>query len=173
MSKLDILTPKGCKSARDEEKASKHLIDYGIQYIATPKNKPAVIDAVLVNGSKIVGVAETKCRYNITFMDFLCKYGNRWLLTESKVQECLKVARALCVPLIGLLYLVDDDCLMMINLSLAPRIISKTKTQATINGGQAIRNNAYVDMTRCRVSFGQARSNSITDLVNYHEKTRE
>jgi hypothetical protein len=52
------------------------------------------------------------------------------------------------------LFLVDDDTLLVQNLSTATMRRQVTETQRTINGGTAMRENVYVNMKNARISRG-------------------
>jgi hypothetical protein len=58
----------------------------------------------------------------------------------------MKLAEQFCVPLIGFLFLVDDDVLLVQNLTTAKKRKKITETQRTINGGTARRENMFVTM---------------------------
>lgn len=150
---LDISTPKGQVSLRDEQIVA-HWFNRkeGQVYAQTPKDSPAKVDAVLVKGDAIIGLAETKCRYNITLQDFKRKFHNEWLVTWEKVESGLRMAEQLCVPLYGFLYLVDDDTLLIVNLSKAKIRREFTTTQETINGGTIVRENAFIPMESAQVN---------------------
>ena len=149
---LDISTAKGQVSLKDEQ----HVADWfngtrGQRYLQTPKNMPAKVDAILLKWDTIVGLAETKCRYNLTLEDFKTKFNYEWLITAEKVETGITIAEQFCVPLIGFLYLVDDDVLLVQNLSEAKMRKEVTQTQRTINGGLALRENVFVDMAECPI----------------------
>jgi hypothetical protein len=153
--KLDISTARGQISLADEQ----HVADWfngkpGMQYIQTPKDKPAKIDAILTRYGEIIGVAETKCRYGLTLEQFQRMFDNEWLITAQKVDTGINIGYALCVPLYGFLFLVDDDTLLVQNLSTATMRRQVTETQRTINGGTAMRENVYVNMKNARISRG-------------------
>ena len=152
---LDIHSARGQVSLADEQ----HVADWfnakpGFQYIQTPKDQPAKVDAILIRHGEIVGIAETKCRYNLTLEQFQRMFQNEWLITAEKVDTGIKLGQMLCVPLYGFLFLVDDDVLLVQNLSTATMRRQVTETQRTINGGTAIRENVYVDMKSSRINRG-------------------
>ena len=149
---LDIATPKGQVSLKDEQIVARWFNSKeGHIYAQTPKNSPAKVDAVLVMGDTIIGLAETKCRYNITLQDFRYKFHNEWLVTWEKLESGLKMAEQLCVPLYGFLYLVDDDVLLIANLSKAEIRREFTETQKTINGGKIVRENGFIPMENASI----------------------
>lgn len=152
---LDILTPRGQVSLADEQAVARWFNGFpSCQYIQTPKDSPAAVDAVLVEHGKIIGVAETKCRYGLTLAKFQNEFGNEWLITWEKVRIGLEMARGLCVPLFGFLYLVDDQTLLVQELSVGILRRDFTATQKTINGGVAVRENAFIRMTDAGIFRG-------------------
>lgn len=148
---LDINTPRGQVTLADEQKVAEWLLGKNVHYVQTPKDKPAKVDAVLLKDGYILAVAETKCRYNLTLEKLQTRFANEWLVTEAKIRDGINIANGLCVPLIGFLYLVDDDTLLAINLLDAKRRVAETMTQQTVNGGQVVRSNAYILMDSAKV----------------------
>lgn len=151
---LDIDTPKGQVSLRDEQIVARWFNQKeGRIYAQTPKDSPVKIDALLIKDGNLFGLAETKCRYNIDLAGFKTEYQNEWLITTEKVESSLKLAEQFCVPLYGFLYLVNDDVLLIVNLSKAKMYKKFTKTQKTINGGKTIRENSFVSMEDATVKY--------------------
>lgn len=159
---MDILTPRGQESRIWEDRAvkiwSSHYPD--IIYASTDKNTPCVVDAVLVKNGNIVGVVEQKSRPGLTIVDFSVTFAKRWLVTQKKLDEASKVAETLYTKLVGFLYFPDADVLLVKTIWAPSKgwvadIESKTtRTQATINGGSAIRLNAYIDMNDALLLHG-------------------
>jgi hypothetical protein len=154
---MDVLTKRGQQSVADEQKARAIFLSHypSYQYIETQKNQPADIDALLVRDGVIAGVVETKCRYDVNIDEFVGTYNNSWLVTFDKIARGKQIADAMCTKLIGFLYIVQSETLLIQMISdnglYVPDIkIATTKTQATINGRSAIRSNAYIDMTNAR-----------------------
>ena len=152
---MDILTPKGQQTVRDEQAAAAIFEKAtGCRYIGTPKDMPAKVDAVVVNAAnRIVAVVETKCRYGVTRNSLREAWDDEWLITMEKLDEGREAARLLGVPLYGFLYLVDEQ-LLLTKVIAGPTgqyccklWVDQTETQATVNGGTATRANAFVDMS--------------------------
>jgi hypothetical protein len=162
-SNLDVLTPRGTVSRQWEDRAvelwSSQWPD--LKYVHTPKDKPAIVDALLIKNGAVVGVVETKCRPSLSLVDFKVTHNMRWLVTNEKLQKAQVIAAGLSVPLIGFLYMPEQDLLLYNSLWKPEKgwvvdIETKTtKTQATINGGTAWRENAYIDMTNSKMIIGQ------------------
>jgi len=155
---MDILTPKGQVSLADEQRLARWLEQrFSFSYIQTPKNSPAAIDAVVVKDNKLLAVAETKCRYDVTLEQFQTSYKNQWLVTWAKVQNMMAIASSLGIPSVGFLFLIKSNTVLIQRLSepdgkLVPTInLQTSSTQASINGGKALRTNAYIDMTAAKI----------------------
>jgi hypothetical protein len=158
---MDILTERGQVSLKDEQTIAKWLEkNFSMRYIQTPKGTPALVDAVLTNkdSSELMGVAETKCRYDIVSLEqFQTNYKNEWLVTWSKVSNAINIATSMGVPCVGFLYLVKPKILLTQKMSdpegrLSAEVrLSTTSTQATINGGRALRTNAFISMANAKI----------------------
>lgn len=146
---LDINTPKGQESLECE----KYLIDrikrkYQIEIIETNKEREARIDNLFIKDSKLIAIAEMKCR-DMT-EEQLKKWGDTWLVTHQKIKDGAEISKLLCVPFLGFLYLIPDDILLWWKITddagnyLFDFEVRNTVTQATINGGKAYRDNAFL-----------------------------
>ena len=145
---LDINTERGQVSLKQEE----HMIKYiekcwGVDFCTTDKKIEAPLDGILIKNKKIIGVCENKCR-NMTY-DKLLEYGS-WLITYEKLEVGKMASILFNVPFLGFLYLVDDDVTLFWKITdengtfLFEFDKRETKTQANINGGEALRLNAYL-----------------------------
>jgi len=151
---MDILTERGQES-REKEKVAvgiflHHYPDY--QYLETPKDSPAIIDAILVKDGQMHSAIETKCR-NMTLEQFTGEFQSKWLVTYDKIANARQLAYSLGIGLTGFLYLIPSKTLLVTKISCKNGYFQKkiyieaTKTQKTINGGEILRNNAYIDMS--------------------------
>ena len=155
---MDILTPKGKESAQQEIRAASIFQTHfpEMNYVHTPKDKPAKVDAVLTKNGEICAVVETKCR-GFGLEKLQKDFGNQWLITWEKVESARQIAQSLSVPLVGFLYMIPDDTLMVLKMcepdgSLClDMAIRNTYTQETINGGQVMRNNVYISMDDAKI----------------------
>ena len=155
---LDISTPRGQLSVVHEKSAveifNRNFPEY--VYLETPKDLPADIDAILTLKGEMRQVVETKCRYDCDLGKFMGQYKGQWLVTHDKIVRAMAVAKSLQIGLMGFLYIVPSQTLLVQELVnkeghfLTPLTIETTQTQATINGGKAVRSNAFIDMTNAR-----------------------
>ena len=169
---MDINSPRGQDSLMHERIMSMWIeTAWKCRYIETPKDSPALIDAIITDerGGTMRAVVETKCRYNLSLAQFQNSFNNEWLMTWAKVQNAMQIATSLGIPCVGLLYLVDNKTLLVQKLSdpygnlMAKLRVESTETQANINGGKAVRNNAFIDMTNAKIyQIGQNRADIAT-----------
>ena len=152
---LDITTPRGRVAAQDQHDALSILSKaMGVNFIETSDTDRAYVDAFAVRDSKIVAAFEVKSR-DMTEAQ-LSRFGDEWLVTFEKVLTGINVAYSLAVPFFGLLYLVPEKKLKLIQISdkdgkaTCKFRVDKTETQATCNGGLAIRANAFIDMREAK-----------------------
>ena len=95
---------------------------------------------------------ETKCR-TFTLAKLQSDYQNEWLITASKVWGAQELCKGLCLPLYGFLYLVPDDCLLVVEIIndegkiVAPHRVAWSTTKRTVNGGSARRENMFIKMS--------------------------
>ena len=159
---LDVRSERGLLSVKDEEEAVRIISAYmGADYVHTPKNEPADIDAVLVDGFKVIAVAETKCRYDMDLQMFQRVRKSEWLISADKLTKGCEIAKRIRVPFLGFLYLVQDRKVLAVRISdrngdlLPPIRIERTETDATINQRKRIvRTNAFIDMRGCKIFEG-------------------
>lgn len=119
----------------------------GIDVIETDKRKESRIDNLIVKDKELLAIAEIKCR-NLT-LPVLNQYGT-WLITNQKLKDGATISELLVVPFLGFLYLVPDDLLLYWKITdntgqyLFEFKANDSRTQATCNGGETIRENAYL-----------------------------
>ena len=126
---------------------------HGLIYCSGGKNSPAAIDGMLVKSgtTRIMRVVETKCR-DMTMKDLFGRFGGTWLITHNKIKALAEAAKIFGVPGTGLLYLVPDKLVLAVRICdeegrFAHNFeVKHTATQATVNGGIAHRDNAFVPM---------------------------
>jgi hypothetical protein len=161
---LDINTPRGQRSLLDEqvmltaiERKYKSLV------IQTPKEREAKCDGIITKDNIMRSVFESKCRYNLQYdletnkMSVDVRSGSMdctsWLITHDKIVQGQYMSEMLCVPFVGLLYIVSSGVVLSWKITDATgRLIINTneqvtKTQYSINGGTAVRNNAYLNLS--------------------------
>jgi hypothetical protein len=156
---LDILTPRGQQTVRDLNDAIGlwEVLNPGWRVILLPGDRECPIDGFLVSPTnQIAAGIEAKCRYGIDLDGFRSTFNNEWLITMRKVATAWNVCSALCIPLVGFLYLVDDRVVLTKKIVDAAGDFcggfrcERTETQATVNGGTAERANAFISMEGCR-----------------------
>lgn len=158
---LDINTPKGRKTVRDEQDAAR-LLEWArrVEYVPTDNRTSDVCyDAIILKDGVLAAFAETKCRYDLTLNKLRQQFDNEWLITYQKITDLQVIGALSRKPSVGILYLVDDPrpCVLVVPLT-GPdgKIVCKyrvedTRTQRTVNGGSIVRTNAFVDVSKARV----------------------
>ena len=145
---LDINTKKGQESLRHEKKMLEKIkLSFSVQLIETPKNMDSKIDGIIVKDDQISGIFESKCR-DMSYMELL-DYKS-WLVTFNKIMDGKKISEMLRVPFFGFLYLIPDELVFYWKITdefgefRFGFNIKRTLTRKTINGGMAMRTNAYL-----------------------------
>lgn len=145
---LDINTPKGQKTLTDEGYMLEYVGSKWKKYnlVQTEKTEASDCDGMILKNNTIVGLFESKCR-NMTH-DELISHGS-WLITYDKLEKCRKLSESLKVKFIGLLYLIPSNIVLYWTIADKGEYcfdfnVSNTQTQRTVNGGQIIRQNAYL-----------------------------
>lgn len=155
---MDILTPKGQETLKQERRAlDLFSASYGaFSFVETPKDKPADLDGFIYKDGVLIAGVEVKCRM-MTAVDLREKFNREWLITDDKIDRGVSVCEKLCIDYKGFLYLVPDDLLLIVPIwsyssgTYTSEIRREsTKTQKTVNGGEIVRLNAYVDVSRAK-----------------------
>jgi hypothetical protein len=158
---MDVLTPRGQKTVEQEQRAIeiwlKHFPNY--LYIQTPKNKPAIIDAVLSLNGVMQAAVETKCR-DFTLDEFNNKYNGASLIGYDKFLSTSKAAGLLQVPLVIFMYMVPEDVLLYDTVWdpkdgwLRHVYIKHVYAQANINKDRVKKQCAFIDMKNAKMLKG-------------------
>ena len=151
---LDANTEKG-QNYVNHSRAGIHLIPQ--PFVETAQDKAGDIDGFFLKQDRktIVAAVEIKAR-EMTEAE-LKRFGNEWLVTFEKIQKGALIAKSLCVPFYGVLYLIPDQKTYLVKLTdehgniVAPMRLEVTETKATCNGGTALRTNAYVSVEGAKV----------------------
>ena len=146
---LDINTKLGQKSLKDEFKMLRYIQSkFNVNFIESPKDKSSACDGFICQNFKIIGLFESKCRYDMG--SNLLKKRNSWLITHRKLLECQTLSKLLKVPFVGFLYLVLDQSIYSCKITnsdgdfIIKYDVKNSITKKTINGGEIIRENAYI-----------------------------
>tara|TARA_R100000808_G_scaffold7131_2_gene21062 strand:+ start:1973 stop:2482 length:510 start_codon:yes stop_codon:yes gene_type:complete len=158
-TELGIRTPKGKRALEHEQKALRTFTSYhpSLGYISPDSGEPAVIDAFFFmnKGSRLYAVAEVKAR-NMELEQLAGEYEWRWMISQHKLDRGRLLADMLLIPFVGILYLVPSSKILVQELinkngeDAVDMFTAETITSATINGGRAIGNNAFIDMKNAK-----------------------
>jgi hypothetical protein len=162
---LDINTPRGQATLEAEMRAAAiYEASHRALYVHTPKKRPAAVDAILLKGKDrlVIGVVETKCRFppTMTLAMLQGEYRMKWMVTAAKIEKLIMVAQAFQVDAFGMLYITHDDVLLVKQIyspdhGVTSYVSRISGSQATVNGGSAVRLNAYIDMRDAELIKGK------------------
>lgn len=148
---LDINTPKGQLTLQQEQYVIENIRNkWGVDVVLTNKKREACYDGMIVKDGNAVAVIEIKCR-DMSY-DQMMKWGGTWLITHQKLVDCAQISKLSTVPLLGFLYLVPDNRILYWKITddkgefIFDFRVEETITQYCVNGGEALRKNAYLDV---------------------------
>ncbi len=116
------------------------------------------IDGIIINkNDMLAGVYEAKTRN--CDLSHLLNVG--WILTNHKVNHGKVISDVFGIPFYGIVYCIYDKTLVVAELfdgngkNVTPFIVkAQDETSAGIRGGQAIRTNAYFDISSAKIFRG-------------------
>lgn len=138
MEILNCQKPAGIEALRQNRIALKAIErQTGFEFLGISNDEPSRIDGFIHDPAKgvIVGSYEVKTRnYGLTKLQ--TTFGNRWMISWSKLQAALMVTKELRVPFFGVLHLFDDDLVMMQEIfnKSASWAANHQVTEKTVNG---------------------------------------
>ena len=143
------------KRSRDQVKLVEHRMfeylseRYDLTF-ATTENF-AQLDGVLMSNNKIHRICEVKVRF--MSLEALKKMGS-FLISYNKLQAGRDASRAFRAPFVILVYLVESDNIISLKITnddgefITGFKKEVTRTNYDINGGEAYRENAYIELDR-------------------------
>lgn len=146
---LDINTEKGKKTVKEEIKMLKYISKcWGVKIKTTKKDKPISHDGAIFNeNDEIIAIFESKNRQET--LEQFEEWGS-WLITYEKLEKCRKLAAKNKVPFYGFLGMEKSGLVIYWKITdengnyLFEFPHYRSLTQATVNGGEAYRDNAYL-----------------------------
>jgi len=135
---LNCQTPAGLEALRQNRIALKAIErQTGFEFLGISNDEPSRIDGFIHDPAKgiIVGSYEVKTRnYGLTKLQ--TTYGNRWMVSWSKLQAALEVSKHTKLPFFGILHLHDDDLVLMVEIfnRNATWAANHQATDKTVNG---------------------------------------
>ena len=154
---LDCTTPRGLTYIAAQMACLKRLEQaWGTQIFPTIEDDTADVDAVAVKAGRVSAVMEIKSRE--MDLDQLRRFGS-YLITFEKLLKLRRAAAALRVPGLVVVSLLKDDHVVFWKIcdregNLLATLQGKvTQTQATCNGGQTDRYNAYLSLDEMQVAL--------------------
>ena len=138
MEILNCQKPAGLEALRQNRIALKAIErQTGFEFLGISNDEPSRIDGFIHDPAKgiIVGSYEVKTRnYGLTKLQ--TTYGNRWMISWSKLQAALLITKELRIPFYGALHLFDDDSVLMVEIfnRNASWAANHQVTDKTVNG---------------------------------------
>ncbi len=118
MEILNCQKPAGLEALRQNRIALKAIErQTGFEFLGISNDEPSRIDGFIHDPAKgvIVGSYEVKTRnYGLTKLQ--TTYGNRWMISWSKLQAALEVSKHTKLPFFGILHLHSDDSVLMVEI---------------------------------------------------------
>ena len=118
MEILNCQKPAGLEALRQNRIALKAIErQTGFEFLGISNDEPSRIDGFIYDPAKgvIVGSYEVKTRnYGLTKLQ--TTYGNRWMISWSKLQAALEVSKHTKLPFFGILHLHSDDSVLMVEI---------------------------------------------------------
>ena len=138
MEILNCQTPAGLEALRQNRIALKAIErQTGFEFLGISNDEPSRIDGFIHDPAKgiIVGSYEVKTR-NYGLIKLQTTYGNRWMISWSKLQAALEVSKHTKLPFFGILHLHDDDSVLMVEIfnRNATWAANHQATDKTVNG---------------------------------------
>ena len=163
MEILNCQKPAGIEALRQNRIALKAIErQTGLEFLGISNDEPSRIDGFIHDPAKgvIVGSYEVKTRnYGLTKLQ--TTYGNRWMISWSKLQAALLITKKLRVPFFGVLHLFDDDSVLMVEIfnRSASWAANHQVTDKTVNGRSE--KVALIDMSGA--AYHKIKSGQITE----------
>ena len=157
---LNCQTPAGLEALRQNRIALKAIErQTGFEFLGISNDEPSRIDGFIHDPARgiLVGSYEVKTRnYGLTKLQ--TTYGNRWMISWSKLQAALEVSKHTKLPFFGILHLHSDDLVLMVEIfnRNATWAANHQATDKTVNG--RTERVALIDMTgaaRYQIKSGQ------------------
>ncbi len=146
---LNCQTPAGIEALRQNRIALKAIErQTGFEFLGISNDEPSRIDGFIYDPAKgiLVGSYEVKTR-NYGLVKLQTTYGNRWMISWSKLQAALLITKELRIPFFGVLHLHDDNSALMVEIfnKNATWAANHQATDKTVNG--RTERVAMIDMT--------------------------
>ena len=118
MEILNCQKPIGIEALRQNRIAIKAIErQTGLEFLGISNNEPSRIDGFIFDPAEgiITGIYEVKTRsYGLHKLQ--TTFGNEWMVSWSKIQAALEVTRHTKLPFYGVLHLLDDNIVMMVEI---------------------------------------------------------
>lgn len=133
----------------------------GFQHIWFPDGNTLPVDGFIVHEGQVAGVFEAKCR-NIKYLqdsqtiEYDGKEYDDYMISKSKIDSGIQYAKQFSMKFILLVYCEQSGHILSFRIAnesgecLVDFSEKRSRTQATVNGGAAIRTNAYIPVKQAK-----------------------
>ena len=154
LSHLDIRTPRGQANERHTERCwaaiMQHFafMDVKRQYLHDAHPADGILRSRATN--KPLMLIEVKSRHDFDERTFWERHRGTWLISNHKLRDNIPIARAMRIPFYGAMHIVQSRTVLFKKIwgdgVTCAHEVRRCSTQATINGGTKIRDNAFIPM---------------------------
>lgn len=156
MNELAINSERGKQASLDQRYALEWIRfrHQDWSYSISPQDGAGFVDGdfCYVDSREKHRAFECKCRYNMDEAKFWGEYRGLWMITFDKLQWLCKMSVGFGIPGYGILYIVPSSALLIQKITdkdgnfVLDFEIKQTWSKATCNGGEALRDNAFIPM---------------------------
>lgn len=155
---MDAYTQRGKKAREFEDEALKMLEEkFNNQFVRWPNYQAADFDGFIVEGDEVKAIYEFRSR-DAGFVDGKIEYKDKKyetiMLTQDKIDRCRKFSKEWRLQFLFIFYCLKTRSVHCIPITdnrgeyLFPYKVKETRTQKTINGGWAVRKNAFLPLDK-------------------------
>lgn len=158
---LAVNTRKGRESAIQAREALDRLQHQAPRFIYFPDYSSSPHDGYVISGDTITGIFESKVRDAAVGICGSIIYNGKaysdYLITADKLDRGIAHAKAHQISFYLFVYFKQTDCIAVFTIydyrkgCVIPFTRQQTRTQATVNGGSVIRENAFIQMNHAKI----------------------
>lgn len=157
---LNVLTPKGREAEEAARTAILKLSTAEVSFAWFPQHNFYPIDGFRIEGNAVTGIFEGKTRqaaYDNGAIVYNQKRYEDYLITAQKLDQGTDMAKQMRVDFLLYVYLTFSNHILCFKIwddaaeSPAPFKRMNSRTQAGVNGGSVVRENAYIPIREAQV----------------------
>lgn len=157
---LNVNTKKGREAEENIRKAILTIKTHQSNFAWFPTHNHFPIDGFIIEGNDITAIFEGKAR-QAGYKDGNMEYGGRnyseYLVTTDKLNKGIELAKQMGINFYLIVLMQHTNHLLVFEIfnikknEVIPFQNRRTRTRAGVNGGSAIRENAYIDIKYAKV----------------------